>query len=72
MPLPSPDCSSSSKIAPGLTFLTDAKVPANCKYISINANCAERLVNLVEFFVREGEPAGACAFTGLWSERDSR
>lgn len=42
MPLPSPDCSSSSNIAPGRTFLTDAKVPANCKYISVNAYWAKR------------------------------
>lgn len=28
-------------------------------------------MNLVEFLVRKGEPAGACAFTGLWSEWNS-
>lgn len=28
-------------------------------------------MNLVEFLVRKGESAGACAFTGLWSEWNS-
>lgn len=51
MPLPSPDCSSSSNIAPGLIFLTDAKVPANwLSSLSVKVNLLE-LVRLRGFGV---------------------